>query len=74
MPTLPRLMPTASTDEPAEVGQASALKIQHPNRRVGALPVLLNQRVPRAAVWAVQFVTGSQILNCVHTFDLQRLR
>jgi len=54
-------MPATGIHETTEVGQASALEVQHAERRVGPLRVLLDQRVPLAAVRATQFVARLKI-------------
>jgi len=61
-------MPAARIDEPSEVGQASALEVKHPNRGVCAFCVLLDQRVPTAAMWTTEFVSGLK-RSRVHAAD-----
>src|SRR5687767_14533149 len=63
---LPRFVPTPGTDEPAEVGQAAALEVEHADCSVGAGGVLLDQRVPAQAVRALQFIASVQVLLLLH--------
>jgi hypothetical protein len=59
----PRLVPTPCPNESAEVREPTTHKIQHPHRGFSALRVLLDQRMPLAAVGATKFVASGQTLS-----------
>jgi hypothetical protein len=61
-------MSARSAAEPGEVAETAALPVQHPQRRVRALHVWLEHRMPAVAVRAVEFV--ARVENVDHLASL----
>jgi hypothetical protein len=67
-----RARKTRAVAIPAEAGKASAIEVEHADRGVGASSVLLDQRVPLAAVRATEFVARPKVSR-FHASDGDRL-